>query len=370
MTKSRNPIEIVRIPNEGPINSRPQTFPRMPQLYLELIENKTKIQSDMIGVPYQHVYTTPEAEPLDNIDRLRDRSAISSLGGSPASIKSTKSFGSIRSEHSVKSVRSSGSSKTTDVAKRLEDMLGDDDDDSVSTTKSDKYKKHRDRSGNSIEKKLDKVAPSYAELEAQGAYVPRRELRELSIPPKEIERNQDDMKRELLFKFELLRKSYPDSSIPEYSVHTDYKSMLMSYEDCVRRLSLDSSVESYKQYLIYAFMALEFGLGKYVGLEMDGFTQQQIVSMSSYEKLLIELGEKSYVPEGSEWSVEVRLLGLVLMNTAFFVVSKLIISRTNTNLMDMMNGMMGKAPSKDSGDSAPSSKSKGMKSPDIDLSEL
>ena len=368
MTKTRNPIEIVRIPNEGPNNTRPQTFPRMPQLYLELIENKTKIQSDMIGVPYQHVYATPEPEPLDSIESVGDRSAISSLGGSPASIKSTKSFGSIRSEHSVKSVKSSGSSKTNDVAKRLEDMLGDDD--SVSTTKSDKYKRHRDRSGNSIEKKLDKVAPSYAELEAQGAYVPRQELRELSTPPKEIERNQDDMKRELLFKFELLRKSYPDSSIPEYSVHTDYNSMLMSYEDCVRRLSLDSSVESYKQYLIYAFMALEFGLGKYAGIEMDGFTQQQIVSMSSYEKLLIELGEKSYVPEGSEWSVEVRLLGLVLMNTAFFVVSKMIISRTNTNLMDMMNGMMGKAPSKDSGDSASSSKSKGMKPPDIDLSEL
>lgn len=259
-----------------------------------------------------------------------------------------------------------------DISKRLTDMLGDDSDDEESVKvdkkkrkhrRPDKYSKQRDRSGHSIS---NDVPPSFAELEAKGAYVPRKELRDINTVY-EPEKNTDDMKRELLFKFELLRKSYPTSTIPEYSVHTDYTMMLNSYEDCVRRLSLDSSVENYKQYLIYGFMGLEFILGKFLKLDMEGFTQQQIISMSSYEKLLIELGEKSYVPEGSGWSVEVRLLGLVLMNTAFFVVSKMIMAKTSVNLMNMMNGMSPKV--EKAKEEAAASKRK-MKGPELDLDDL
>jgi hypothetical protein len=259
-------------------------------------------------------------------------------------------------------------SNVPDITKRLTDMLGDDtDDESVKSkhkknkkSRKDKYSKQRDKGGHSISKGVE--APSFAELEAKGAYIPRKELRNIDTMY-ESDKNQDDLKRELLFKFELLRKSYPVATIPEYSVHTEYKMMLNSYEDCVRRLSLDSSVDNFKQYLIYAFMGMEFVLGKFLKLDMEGFTQQQIVSMSSYDKLLIELGEKSYLPNGSAWSVEVRLLGLVLMNTAFFVVSKMIMKNTSVNLMNMMNSMKGKTTT----DDKPKRK---MRGPDVDFEDL
>jgi len=51
------------------------------------------------------------------------------------------------------------------------------------------------------------------------------------------------------------------------------------------------------------------------------------------------LGEKSYVPEGEGWSIEVRLLFLVVVQTVLFVVSKLIMRSTGANLMGMINGM-------------------------------
>jgi hypothetical protein len=133
----------------------------------------------------------------------------------------------------------------------------------------------------------------------------------------------------------------------------------------VRRLSLDSSVENYKKYMIGAFMLIEFALGKWLNFDMKGYTQQQIVSMSSYEKLLVELGEKSYIPEGRKWSVELRLVFLIIINTAFFVVGKMIFSSTGANIMNAINSMniANQAPQKEE----PKRK---MQGPSINLDDL
>lgn len=373
----KSKLDITKIPLGEPLKEIPQVFPRMPRLYLELLENKAKIQQGLLNTEYVHVYSSAEdsvppvapASPGSEDEDDND-SEYSRPDTKRSHVSDTNDV-----DDDVSSIGSKSPGGEVDsISKRLTDLLGDDSDhESLKSRegfkKRDKYSVQRDKRGHSITRNDTAAAPSFAELEAQGAYVPRRELHDVSSIPV-VEQNQDDAKRELLFKFELLRKSYPQATIPEYSVHTEYKIMLASYEDCVRRLSLDSSVESYKQYLIYAFMGLEFLLGKFAKIDMEGFTQQQILSMSSYEKLLIELGEKSYVPEGSEWSVEVRLLGLVLMNTAFFVISKMIMAKTSVNIMNMMNSMSDSfKPSKESPKSDDVPKRK-MRGPDIDLDEL
>jgi hypothetical protein len=152
---------------------------------------------------------------------------------------------------------------------------------------------------------------------------------------------EEEEKREMLFKFEMLKKSYPEANIrQDFTVKSDLNTIKTAYEMSVRRLSMDTTVEKYKSYLMAGFMATEYAFGHFLGLDMQGYTQQQILQMNQYEKLLIELGEKSYVPDGvSKFPVEVRLLFLVLMNAAIFVGSKMLMAKTGANLLNMVNSM-------------------------------
>jgi hypothetical protein len=183
------------------------------------------------------------------------------------------------------------------------------------------------------------------------------------------EYEEEDRKRDLIFRFDMLKKSYPLAAptIPEYTIHSDLREMQKSYDATVKRLSLDSSVENYKTYLIGGFMVVEFVFGNFLGFDMQGFTQQQIVTMHSYEKLLIELGEKSYVPSGSKWPVEMRLLFLIIMNAGFFIVSKMIMRKTGANLLNMVNSMNTTA---NTNSSVPPRQKRRMKGPNINVDDI
>jgi len=433
----------------------PRAFPRMPRLYLELLENKAKIKQDLINKPYvpDEVTESPRNDTNGKYAH-RSRSLSSSDsddhrshddGGLSERLRllvesDTKSEASVEREKPTEEEDEWAAPKTPtsvdpwavdedgtqidvksednqtdhsdrgrsvdgresrdrdhtkepqdddrssvagdEVAARLKELLNADDSDNESIgrfrnhsddrSRAGKYSRHRDHGEHSIDRGGDRggdrrrnIAPSIEELKAQGGYVPREHLRDINnIPANEQE--DEDMKRELMFKFELLKKSYPTANIPEFSIHSERNTMQKSYDTTVRRLSLDSTVENYKRYLIGGFMACEFVFGNFLGFDMQGFTQQQIVSMNSYEKLLIELGEKSYVPSGSKWPIELRLLFLVIMNAAFFVVSKMIMKKTGANLMGMINSMN----TPPTGGGAPTVRKRRMQGPNIDLDDI
>ena len=386
----RQELQVIKVPLNRSILSKPQVFPRMPRLYLELIENKEKIQQDLINVEYSpralpdqndNNYNSATPSPKSSNKKFENRLDMLLSDDSASDISDNKSE--ISSDDSVSpsaassitdlSIEEQKEEKSDDnLSDRLKELLNDDSGSENSTpapknTKkssgSDKYSRHRDKFGHTINN--INSAPTLAELEANGDYVPKRELRDINQTNPQKEQQEEDNKRELLFKFDLLRKSYPGSTIPEYSIHTEITTLEKSYNDCVRRLSLDSTVENYKTYMVYGFMGCEFVFGNFLGFDMQGFTQQQIISMHSYEKLLIELGEKSYVPSGSSWPVELRLLFMIIMNAAFFVVSKMMMKKTGANLMGMINNMS--TPKQPQPQSVPKRK---MRGPDIGLGDL
>ena len=210
--------------------------------------------------------------------------------------------------------------------------------------------------------------PSISQLQQNGDIKLNKTLRNAEVTTL-TEQQLEDRKRETIFKFQLLKKSYPSADLPEYTVHSDLNMMQRSYESHVRRLSLDSTVETYKTYLTGSFMLIQYIFGKYLKFDMDGYAQQQIMAMNSYERLLIELGEKTYVPDGSKWPVEVRLVFLVLINTAFFIISKMIMKSTGANLINMINGMNTAHTTNSTTNSSNTSKRK-MKGPTINIDDL
>lgn len=149
-------------------------------------------------------------------------------------------------------------------------------------------------------------------------------------------------KSNLYFQYLVLKQMYPNAvEIPAYNVYTDVNIMRQKYDMLSKQLSLDNSVESWKRYMAMFVMGCEILFGQ-LNFDMEGFAHHQIMNMNSYDQLLVELAEKTYVPKGSKWPVEVRLLGMLILNMAIFIFQKMISksvgnSGGSNNLLTLIN---------------------------------
>jgi len=351
------PLRVVKVPLDRTVRTNfRKDFPRMSRLYLELIENTNKIVPKFVGKEFVPNYDTMPTQTSESSFTEKNLKTFDDGTGSI--------FNDSDSEDDVMSVKSDNSSILSEdrgrdddeLTQKLKSLLDEDETSSVGDLTPTRSVH---RSGRSKRR----TPPTLDQLKQAGAYKAPKIVQELRGD--EDFEDDEDKKRELLFKFDLLKKSYKGQSVPEFTIHSDYKTMERTYEHTVKKLSLDSTVETYKTYLIGGFMVVEYVFGSWLKFDMQGFTQQQILSMSSYEKLLIELGEKSYVPEGSSWPVELRLLFLIIINAAFFIISKLILRKTGSNLMNMVNSM-----NTSSTPAASGGAKRKMKGPSINLDEI
>lgn len=358
-------MNIVKVPHAETLEVPPKNFPRMPRLYLELLENKDKIKPQLINREYDPddaetvaSFDQPVEEETNafqsNLEEIPEEEDELSLSENDENSLSTK-------DNSVVSLsQTSLEEMEENLEKDSQESKYDDEADVKSTISSLESQKMEAR--NKLKEILEEddfgMAPKLSDL----PYQQKKNVPNMDQMPEPFSmEEEEDLKRELLFKFELLKKSYKNVDIPEFSIHSSLKKMNESYENILRHVSLDSNVESYKNILIGGFMVFEFVLGQWLKFDMSGFTQQQILNMAQYERLLIELGEKSYVPEGKQWPVEVRLLGMIVMNAVIFIVSKMIMKQTGSDLMGMLNHFK---PSVQASTSEPKKK---MRGPSIDI---
>lgn len=390
-------LKIIKVPLPyDPYERLPkQVFPKMPRLYLELLENKDKVKPELVNKEYvpmkqktpspgedsekEKISGSDYKEGFKDIDKEREDNYSSmfkqGMKGRPFPDSPQKgSLPNSDSELDIKKLEMSDGEKDDGEKDELEDRLkelmseeeGDENRGGRPNRGKEKGESHSPKERRKENAHTDpsmKEPPTLAELEAAGQFVNRK-----AIPNLDYEKTNEeleDSKRELLFKFDLLRKSYPHEFIPEFSMHTEYTVMVKGYENVMRKLSVNDNIDKYKTYLIYGFIGVEFILGKMFKLDMSGFANQQIISMSTYEKLLIELGEKTYVPNNKDWPVEIRLLILIITQAIFFLIGKMMMNKMGLDIIKLVNPIQTRTQT-----SVPNVKKKKMRGPNINPEDI
>lgn len=270
-------LKVRKIPLSNSIQYKKPNFPSFHELHMDLLENKTKLKKN------------PPKPIFVRIDSPKDT----------AEVKENFSAETVDEDF------------TLDELERAYRADSDSEDHVFSDTE-----KREPENESESESEAEKNKGEYRQQHFEKA-------QEEELDEEEKER-QD--KANLLFKFMVLRRQYPGVEIPEFTEHSDFSTMKRVYEQIIRKVSLDSSVDNYKQYLVGGLMVMEWVSTNWLGIDLGGFTQQQAKMMNRYDRLLVELGEKNYSSLGSRFPVEVRLIFLVLFHAGLFYVQKMIFS--------------------------------------------
>lgn len=352
-----NDIEVVKVPHNNKKDiHKEQQFERYPQLYLELLENKNKVKPSVVNKDYSPDDAISLKEFVDRPNEVQDtRTNLDQIKEDDNSIVSISDEDKSDGEDSIEISDDEEDGNNNYIGGDIDNAT---DDDSVEVDEDDNDEFDLDDDfdeDNTVPSTIDPAkeklkeifntsdnqGPSLSQLAKDGVIkdtgktIPNLNLMD---DDEDDENDSEDRKRELLFKFQILKKSYPNVDIPSnFSIHSNWRTMNDTYENTLRLLQLDSNVENYKQLLIALFMGAEWILGSYLRFDMQGFTKSQILQIQSYNRLLLEMGEKNYVPGDKMLPVEIRLMGLVLMNSVIFIISRLILKKTGTNLMSLIN---------------------------------
>ena len=231
---------------------------------------------------------------------------------------------------------------------------------------------------NSNETSSAVIPPSISEINEGKVHVDTNGVRSLDYITKD-EKAEEDVKKDLLVKFNILKKKHPYATISTYSEHTDLTTLQKDYKSVVKQIEVEAKAIKYKTWLLWGYFGLEFILLNYASFDdIRGFYQQQYNSMNQYEDLLYELGEKTYIPDEKKWPVEIRLLMLIGTNAGMFILGKMAEKRFGINPMNMFKTAPNYSqPSQESQQAPPSisstqvpPKKKGISAPEFDFEDI
>ena len=361
-------IKVNRIPRLTPARVYGINFPPLHNLHLELVENKKKLRKNAPLMPKQSDNAIAMAKQLPTLEsfiknvevaKARDpftfrrdllpSQAMSSgneqfhshlpAQGPSQRMKSSSDFIEVPTydNQNMPSIKP----KITRAEREMLAVLGDGSDNEYEVEDEEGHNEeigHQESDHDEHDHDLNNIAEGQEEEEEDDEYA--------GLSPEEREVKE---KEEYIWRYRILKKKYKNMEgieIPDFNEHSDLELMKTQYNRTVREIYLDESVETYKSYLIMGSLALEMASTVFLGVDMTGFMNYQMQMMHKYERLLVELGEKSYDTWQMNLPVEIRLLGLILFNSVLFYIAKVMDNKNPGAMADLFRSVTGMPPDK------------------------
>ena len=309
-------LKVKKIPLDEEIPLQKIKFKPIPELYLDLIENKTKLKKN----PPKPIFVRPPESPKSS--KKNSESESENKENDKKMLKNNEEA-SDSDDFTLKELEKAyEKSKTSDSGSN--ELVFDESDNEGQDSKKNLEKEDNQNT---------KVNNDSKNKESEHVLTENQVLIEEDLEEKE---RQD--KADLIFKFMVLRKQYKNVEIPEFTEHSDLPSMKRTYDQIIRRVTLDSNILTYKKYLGGGFMIMEFIATKFIGLDISGFSNFQSKTMNQYDELLIELGEKNYTGFSKRFPIELRLIFAIVMSAGMFYMQK---KMFDSNGFEMLSKFMG-----------------------------
>lgn len=351
-------LEILKLPAHPSLNqARPKKFGRE-NLYLELIENKSKLRKN-VRKDFDYDAYGKEKEDEAAFERY-EKARFADL---PYGFHATPGDSLLDAEESGKEDADETSDREEAGAYDSplhESRSGRDDpetfvsdkyDKSDKTDKYDKYDKtdktdktdKYDKYGKSEEGEKDAKAsasqsshplPSLEDLKKSG----QLHLAPTLVDAKELEKEDRRQKRALVDKIERLRPRLKNYEVPPFSIHSQLDELKEIMAMIQRRSEVQRQKETYKVYLTMFYMVVELAGSRYFSMDTKGYCSQQMAKIADYEDLLEELGEESVDKNTETASATSRLLWAISGNTLLFFANKMM---SSTMTMTGVSGKVG-----------------------------
>ncbi len=310
-------LKIIKKPLQEAIPDIKPNFQKLDNLHLELLENKKKIKPGLPLIPIKKtvVKPVPHSPPKE---------------ASPPPKDLPKKHPD--NEHSEKEHSDNGP----------EDDMEDDFLQELGVKEPESPKEFEIPVGSPEPSEPEASETEYVETEPQ-------------MSPEE---QQEEDRQEYLVRFKILKKRYPKYDFPFYTENTDLMTLKRLYNDTFRMINIDSNVESYRVWLMGGFLGIEL-LAVKAGLDFKGFAKFQFKKMDKYERMLVELGEKSYSNFAANWPVEVRLLGIILLDAGIFYLGKIVSDYAGEGVAELFGTLFGMPPKSSSSNASKKPKMRG-----------
>lgn len=163
-----------------------------------------------------------------------------------------------------------------------------------------------------------------------------------------------DKKLRIIRRLRTLRKINPSLNIPseDFTIEDDLDLMERTLNDVVLDIKLDQNLTIYRTVLQGYFGGVEFVAGM-LDYDMVGFAGSQMKMMRRYDSLLMEIAEKNSGGWASSLSPEIRLLGLIIIQTAIYFIFRYIYNKKGAPQAYAFQAIVDAVPAMDSSSTTP-----------------